>query len=116
MSQALLDMSELTRDDIVQQWEVDNPTVDNKSVVNRLLDECVRHFKSVAKSDVACDRFAPQTLRSLDRSRSNLILWSDGHGLDEGHLDKVLSKSEFLRRNVLKLLINIASIIVTRKY
>lgn len=108
-------MAALSREDIVRRWEVEDAAIDSRSVVSRLCAECTQQFSVLVASDAARNRCAPYILSTLDRSRSNLILWSDGHGFVEGNMDEVLANSRFLRQKVFAFLISIANTIITRE-
>ncbi|KAK7429362.1 hypothetical protein QQZ08_004175 [Neonectria magnoliae] len=50
-------------------------------------------------------------LKSLDRSRSTLILWSDGYGVEDGELDEVVTRSPLLHQKVSEFLVNIGNVL-----
>ncbi|KAK4464391.1 hypothetical protein QBC42DRAFT_45550 [Cladorrhinum samala] len=50
----------------------------------------------------------------LERSRSAIVLWSDGYGIAQGDFDETLEKSNRLRRAVVKTLSHIGAILIER--
>lgn len=53
---------------------------------------------------------------SLERSCSALILWSDGYGIAQGHLNDVLKKSSKLRHTLFKNLSHLGDVLTERTY
>ncbi|KAK3377949.1 hypothetical protein B0H63DRAFT_562026 [Podospora didyma] len=51
---------------------------------------------------------------SLERSRSALVLWSDGHGIAQGDLDNTFAKSRKLRSTTARALLHIGEILIER--
>ncbi|KPM37165.1 hypothetical protein AK830_g9382 [Neonectria ditissima] len=50
-------------------------------------------------------------LKSLDRARSTLILWSDGYGVAKGELDAIIAQSPTLRQKLSEFLTNIGFVL-----
>lgn len=51
---------------------------------------------------------------SLERSCSALILWSDGYGIAQGHLNDIFQRSSKLRHTVLKNLSRLGRVLTER--
>lgn len=53
---------------------------------------------------------------SLERSCSALILWSDGYGIAQGHLNDIFQRSSKLRHTILKNLSRLGRVLTERTY
>ncbi|KAH8900698.1 hypothetical protein GQ53DRAFT_835635 [Thozetella sp. PMI_491] len=82
--------------------------------VAHLCESLLSLFKEVMRALLERNHIPKDAQISLERSRSALVLWSDGCGIAQGHLNEVFGKSRKLRYKVLKTLSHLATIIVER--
>lgn len=66
----------------------------------RVCNETLSYISSQANTDSTSKRHA----RALRRHRVQLQLWADGHGVQDGHLDKILAGSKNLQHTILSVL------------
>lgn len=100
----------------VEDWTIDAPESEQRSVASRLVKECVAVFRRVAKQLRSVPDVPNRTYRSYEKSFSSLCLWDAGYGVDEGKLDELLAKSRTLRRSILELLISIGTSLTESAY
>lgn len=84
--------------------------------IPRLSSSLLSLFKEVILS-LREQATIPNDVRiSLERSCSALILWSDGYGIAEGHLNDILKRSSKLRYTLLKNLSLLGRALTDRTY
>ncbi|KAI0133318.1 hypothetical protein F4776DRAFT_128952 [Hypoxylon sp. NC0597] len=87
---------------------------EGSSLVANLFDYCDSLFSSILTT-LSCDPSVERsTLLSLERSRSYLILWADGFGVNEGRFDRSLDKSQRARGLTQRLLVSICRSLTKR--
>ncbi|PVH71686.1 hypothetical protein DL98DRAFT_596710 [Cadophora sp. DSE1049] len=98
----------------IREWKVEEDVSDQRSITSRLCIECSKAYGAAVKHLATRKDVPKSTYRTLERSWSSLILWSDGYGVTDGELDEVLAKSCTLRQSTLELLTNISKTLTER--
>lgn len=83
------------------------------SLLSRLCWGCISTMKEVLYEPSWRNELSETIRMRLDKSRSILILWSDGHGFVEGNLNAVIAKFPLLRRKLSEFLISIGTTLST---
>jgi hypothetical protein len=104
--------------DMVLKWQQsvrDDHHIDEKPPVSHLFTVCSEFYAEIVAQLSANSATERGLLLKLQRSHSYLILWADGYGVTEGHLDASLDKSRRVKRSTINLLISICQTLTKRK-
>ncbi|KAF3012669.1 hypothetical protein E8E14_011448 [Neopestalotiopsis sp. 37M] len=103
--------------DMVLKWQQsvrDDHHIDEKPPVSHLFTVCSEFYAEIVAQLSANSATERGLLLKLQRSHSYLILWADGYGVTEGHLDASLDKSRRVKRSTINLLISICQTLTKR--
>ena len=91
---------------------VDSAVYDDE--VAHLCESLLTLFKTIVRAFSEQGNVPKDIQISLERSRSALLLWSDGCGIASGRLSDVFTRSRKLRHTVLKTLSHLGNTLVER--
>jgi hypothetical protein len=104
----------------IQKWQSQQQNVQPKALEYVMIPRLSAGLLSLFKEAILLLReqaAVPKDARiSLERSCSALILWSDGYGITEGHLNNILRRSSKLRHTILKNLSRLGRVLTERMY
>lgn len=93
----------------VENWNIDAPKSEERSVVSRLANECVVVFRRATMQLRLIPDVPNAIYRCYEKNSSSLALWDAGYGVSEGKLDELVAQSRTLRSLVLETLISIST-------
>lgn len=99
---------------LINQWQEEasvDPISVEQGIIARLLQGCLDLF-SLLLRQLPTTLLSKKAGKVLRRSRATLMLWSDGHGVPTGRLDRVLESSKSLQYTTLATLNSLCSILL----